>query len=143
VTRPEVVRKLLAALTERTARIARLAAPDEATLAANEDALDLVSFNLMLAVQASCDVAAHIISDEGLPATSSLAEGFVRLAEHGVITKTTATQLARAVGFRNVVAHAYHRIDPKVAHAASTSGRADLEAFAREVSAWLIAQQGR
>jgi uncharacterized protein YutE (UPF0331/DUF86 family) len=34
-------------------------------LASDRDALDLVAFNLMLAVQAACDPASHLIADEG------------------------------------------------------------------------------
>jgi uncharacterized protein YutE (UPF0331/DUF86 family) len=137
MTRPEVVRKLLAALTDHIARIATLTRPTAAELASDRDALDLVAFHLMLAVQAACDVAAHIVADEGFTPTSSLADGFARLAAHGVLTEPTARALARAVGLRNVIAHAYHRVDVTAVHAASTTGRADLEAFAREAAAWL------
>ena len=137
MTRREVVEKILAELAHRTARVAKLARPSVDELAADEDALDLVAFNLMLAVQAACDVASHIIADQGWRPASSLAESFHRLAEHGVVGASTAGQLARAVGLRNVVAHAYHRLDPGAVHAASTAGLSDLDAFAREVAAWL------
>lgn len=137
MTRREVVEKILAELAHRSQRVARLARPSADELASDEDALDLVAFNLMLAVQAACDVASHIIADEGWRPASSLAEGFHRLAEHGVVEKSTAAQLARAVGLRNVVAHAYHRLDPSAVHAASTRGLDDLDAFAREVGTWL------
>lgn len=136
----DVVEKLLAALAHRAARAARLARPTTEELAADEDALDLVAFNLMLAVQAACDVAAHLIADQRFRPASSLAEGFHRLAEEGVITVHTAQQLARAVGLRNVVADAYHRLDPSAVQRASTEGIADLEAFAREVATWLSAR---
>lgn len=91
----------------------------------------------MLAVQAACDVASHVIATEGYRPASSLAEGFRRLAEERVISDSTAQQLQKAVGLRNVVAHAYHRMDPAAVHRASTDGIADLDAFAREVARWL------
>lgn len=137
MTRREVVAKLLAGLAHRIARVAALRPATVEELAADEDKLDLVAFNLMLAVQTACDVAAHVIADEGFRPASSLAEGFERLAEQQVISRSTAAQLARAVGLRNVVAHAYHRLDVAAVHAAATSGLSDLEAFAREVSTWL------
>lgn len=137
MTRRDVVEKILAELAHRTSRVARLARPDAAALAADEDALDLVAFNLMLAVQAACDIASHVIADEGWRPASSLAESFRRLIEEGVLSKRTGEQLARAVGLRNVVAHAYHRLDPEAVQRASTDGLADLSAFAREVATWL------
>ncbi len=38
-------------------------------------------------------------------------------------------RLARAAGFRNIVAHAYDTLDMKRVHRAATQGPADLRAF--------------
>jgi len=108
-----------------------------AALGASRDALDIVSFNFMLAVQVCADVASHLIADAGWPAARSLAEGFSRLEEHGVLTVATAEALRRAVGLRNVVAHGYARLDVPRAFEAASTGRADLERFAHEVGAWV------
>jgi len=95
-----------------------------------------VSFNLMLAVQTCADIAAHVIADENWPAATSLAAGFNRLGEQGVLSIATAAALCRAVGLRNVVAHGYAGVNAAMVHAAAIAGIADLEAFAREVAAW-------
>src|SRR5438105_4037381 len=102
MVRPEIAQRKLAELDDRVARVRahRCAMPDQ--LAADRDALDLVAFNLMLAVQAACDLASHLISDEGWTAPPTVAECFPRLAEHHVISSATATALRRAVGFRNI-----------------------------------------
>lgn len=94
----------------------------------------------MLAVQAACDLATHIIADEGWTAAPTTAESFHRLAEHHVIS--TATAMRRAVGFRNVVAHGYAGIDVGATHAASTAGLSDLDRFGREVGTWLAGRSG-
>jgi uncharacterized protein YutE (UPF0331/DUF86 family) len=136
-----VNRDLVAAkVSELSDRVSRaklhcLATPEE--LAANRDALDLVSFNLMLAVQACADIASHLIADEGWPAVQTLGEGFQLLSAKGVISASSASALSRAVGLRNVVAHGYSGIDAKIVHAAATRGIADLDAFAREIAGWL------
>jgi uncharacterized protein YutE (UPF0331/DUF86 family) len=111
-------------------------------LRANRDALDLVSFNLMLAVQSCSDIASHIIADEGWPAAQNLAGGFNRLRDEGVIAARTAESLCRAVGLRNVVAHGYAGGNPAMVHAAARGGVADLDAFAREVMQWLARREG-
>ncbi|MCC7541616.1 MAG: DUF86 domain-containing protein [Deltaproteobacteria bacterium] len=140
MVRRDIVVQKLAELADRTARVRAHQKPDAAALAADRDALDLVSFNLMLAVQACADLAAHVIADEGWPAPASLAESFVRLADHGVISRGTAEAFRLAVRFRNVVAHGYAGVDVSAVQAGATSGLEDLDRFAREVSAWLAAQ---
>lgn len=138
MVRLDIVQRKLAELDARVARVRahRRASPDE--LASDRDALDLVAFNLMLAVQAACDLAAHLIADEGWTAPATVAECFPQLADHQVITTGTATALRRAVGFRNVVAHGYAGIDVTATYAASTTGLEDLDRFAREVATWLV-----
>ena len=142
MVRLEIVQRKLAELDHRVARVRahRRASRDE--LASDRDALDLVAFNLMLAVQAACDLAAHLIADEGWTAPASVAECFHQLAEHQVISAATAAALRRAVGFRNIVAHGYAGIDIAATHAASTAGLDDLDRFAREVATWLARRSG-
>ncbi len=136
VDRTRVASKL-AELADRIARVRLHAKATAADLAVDRDAIDLVAFNLMLAVQAAADIASHLIADEGWPVASSLAESFQRLADKGVVSATSARALARAVGLRNVVAHGYGGADPAMVHAAATTGLGDLEAFAHEVASWV------
>lgn len=136
----DLVAAKLADLVDRIARV-RSRCPDTAeALAADRDALDLVSFNLMLAVQACADIASHVIADEEWAAATTLAESFMRLEQHGVVSTATATALGRAVGLRNIVAHGYAGVDPTIVHRAAQSGVADLDTFAREVAAWVGAR---
>jgi uncharacterized protein YutE (UPF0331/DUF86 family) len=130
----------LAELADRAGQVRKHAKASAVLLAQDRDALELVSFNLMLAVQSCADIASHIIADEAWSPAGSLAEGFARLAEHGVISAETQRALARAVGLRNVVAHGYAGVDPNAVHAASTLGLADLDRFAVEVASYLQAQ---
>jgi uncharacterized protein YutE (UPF0331/DUF86 family) len=133
---PNLVSAKLVELTDRVARARSHAKSSATELAADRDALDLVSFNLMLAVQSCVDIASHVIADEGWPPAGTLADAFARLAEHGIISARTKLALTRAVGLRNVVAHGYAGIDPVSVHAAVTLGVADLDAFAVEIASW-------
>lgn len=126
----------LAELAEKSERVSSHVPETPDALLRNRDALDIVAFNLMLCVQTCCDIASHLIADEGWASAHSLAQGFSRLQEHGVIAPETAESLKRAVGLRNVVAHGYARIDVESCHRAATTGLQDLEAFAKQVSAW-------
>jgi uncharacterized protein YutE (UPF0331/DUF86 family) len=136
----DLVAAKLSELDERIARIRSHghATPDE--LSCDRDALDIVSFNLMLAVQSALDIASHIIADEGWAPALTLAAAFASLHDHGVLRRETADALGRAAGLRNVVAHGYSGIDVALVHAGATRGLTDLEAFRAEVARWV---QGR
>ena len=137
MVRVELVTAKLADLGGRIARVRKHASPTVEALRADQDALDLVSFNLMLSVQSAVDIASHIIADEGWRPASTLSESFERLAENGVIAKVTAAAMGRAAGLRNVVARGYAAVDVASVYAAASSGVGDLEAFAAEVAHWL------
>jgi uncharacterized protein YutE (UPF0331/DUF86 family) len=129
-----------AKLRELEGRIGRIEAhrpADASALTRDVDALELISFNLMLAVQACLDIASHLIADEGWPVAASLSEAFQRLAEHDVLTSGTAQALRRAAGLRNVVAHGYADARPDLVYEASLHGLRDLRRFAGEVGAWV------
>ncbi|HEX6277891.1 MAG TPA: hypothetical protein VFZ53_32835, partial [Polyangiaceae bacterium] len=72
----DLVASKLAELSERTARVRAKCPPDAAQMSADVDTLDIVSFNLMLAVQLCADVASHVIADEEWTPAKSLAESF-------------------------------------------------------------------
>jgi uncharacterized protein YutE (UPF0331/DUF86 family) len=132
----ELVTAKLAELAEHVARVQARRKATAEELGRDRDALDLVAFNLMLAVQACADVASHLIADEGWPPATTLGGGFERLREEGVISPPVCEALIRAVGLRNAIAHGYAGVRPAMVHAAATTGLTDLDAFAREVAAW-------
>jgi hypothetical protein len=81
VARLDIMQRKLAQLDARVARLRvhRRASPDE--LASDRDALDLVAFNLMLAVQAACDLAAHLDHDTPAFAVTSIAAWWKQVGE--------------------------------------------------------------
>lgn len=137
MVKPEVVVAKLERLAHRVERVRQRRRASADDLARDEDAQDSVALNLMLAVQICVDIASHIIADEAWPPAASLAETFERLHERGVLSSDTAKALRNAAGLRNVVAHAYDRIDLVALHAGSIDGLKDLDAFAREIAAWV------
>jgi uncharacterized protein YutE (UPF0331/DUF86 family) len=132
-----VVSMKLGELANRIARVREHCPADPQALADDRDALDLVAFNLFLAVQTCLDVASHLISDEEWAPVATARGALERLEERSVISKRTSLSLHDAVGLRNIVAHGYSGVDPAKIHAAAVNGLADLERFAAEVSAWV------
>ena len=123
------------ALQRCLARIQATCPVSAEALARDIDAQDIVSVNLIRAVQLAVDMASHATVAEGVPPPATMGESFDRLAEAGRISADLARRLRGAVGFRNIAVHAYDRIDWAVVHALATTRLGDLEALARALLA--------
>ena len=77
------------------------------------DRQEVISFNLHLAIENCTDLAAHIISEEGLgvPGPGSASEMFYLLEDNGYITTQLTEKMIKAVGLRNLIVHEYDKID--------------------------------
>ena len=137
----ELVAAKLAELDHRRERIFQHTPDSAEALSQQEDTLDLLSFNLMLAIQACLDVASHLIADKGWQPTSTLAESIGRLQEHGVIDLETCRELQQAVGLRNLVAHVYARVDPAKLYDAALRAPSTFEGFSEQLSCWVGRQE--
>jgi len=95
------------------------------------DRQESVLFNLQMAIQNCIDMAAHVISEEGLGVAGSTNELFYLLEDRGLIESGLAEKMVRAVGFRNLVVHEYGKVDIEVVFLVSHENVSDLEEFAR------------
>lgn len=133
-------RDLLAAKTAAVERhLSRVAARlpnDPKELKPSSDASDAVVLHLWQAVQLVLDVAFAACLQRKLPTPGTYAEAFRMLAREGIIDEALADRLARAAGFRNLVAHAYEGLDMAAVHQSAKSGPADLRAFLASMAKW-------
>jgi uncharacterized protein YutE (UPF0331/DUF86 family) len=125
----EVLAERTAVIQRHLARVAERLPEDPAGLLPSTDASDAVILHLWQAVQIVIDlaVAACLHLKLGTPAT--YADAFRRLAAAGHLDAALAERLARAAGFRNVVAHAYEALDMARVHRAARDGPSDLRRF--------------
>ena len=77
------------------------------------DRQEVISFNLHLAIENCTDLAAHIISEEGLGVPGSASEMFYLLEDSGYINSQLTEKMIKAVGLRNLIVHEYDKIDLK------------------------------
>lgn len=122
----------LAALSQRIARI-REVHRGNVDLTVGEDRLDLVSYNLLIAVEQCLDIANDLVADAGWEPATSLDESLGLLVEEGVISRESLLVLRQSAEIRDLILHDYSTLDPARVNAAA-NGIADLERFAREVS---------
>ncbi len=107
---------------------------DAQRLAADLDLQDVVSINLERSVQQCLDIAAILVAAMPVPAPTSAGAGFDALAQAGRISPETARRMRRATAFRNLLVHAYEKVDWLAVHGFLDGAVEDLRQFGREVA---------
>lgn len=77
------------------------------------DRQESLLFNIQMGIQNCIDIAAHIISDEGLGVPGSTNDMFYLLEENGYLNSEITEKMVKAVGFRNLIVHEYAKIELK------------------------------
>ncbi len=133
----------LAELLARVDRVRELLPPDLDTFIAERTAAEALILNLYLALQATSDLALHLVADRGLGVPASARDAFFVLERAGVIAPDLARRLAAAVGLRNRIAHQYGSLDLALVHAAARDDLGDLVNFAAAAArAWKLDEPG-
>ncbi len=125
----ELLAERTAALERHLARVAARLPGTPDGLAADQDAADAVILHLWQALQLVIDLALSACSDLRLGTPASYADAFRRLGAAGKLDPELVERLVRAAGLRNVVVHAYDRLDLARIHRAASDGPRDLRAF--------------
>ena len=97
------------------------------------DCQDIVIFNLQKAIQSCIDMAAHIISDENLGLPGSTNEMFYLLEENDYLDNSLTEKMVKAVGFRNLTAHEYEKLDLDQVHKVAQKDILDLHAYIKAI----------
>ena len=130
----EVVEQKLESLRRCLQRIQIKCPADPETLVADFDLQDILALNLSRAVQLCVDIGAHLIAASDSPPPDTMGQTFDMLAQTGLLDAVLASQLKKAVGFRNIAVHNYEAINWHIVHNIVKNHLADFTAFARVVS---------
>lgn len=134
MTDPELVAKKLAQIETSVAELRALARLDE-----DVKEQRFVEHTLQIAIQASLDVASHIVSDERLGEPRTNRELFRLLGRRGMLSMQLVGVLEDAAGFRNVLVHGYDDVDLGIVRDVVEHRLDDLLAFVAEVRRWMTA----
>ena len=93
------------------------------------DTQDIFALNLQRAVQATIDLAAHVVGAEGLGLPRDLRENFRFLANNRIISQELCVRMEKMVGFRNIAVHEYQTLDIEVLKSILSGNLRDLENF--------------
>lgn len=131
MTRVELVRKKLMRIEGFISELRALGRPQDIEGDLVQERF--IEHTLQLAIQATLDIASHIVSDDRLGEPRDNQELFTILARHGWITEELSQTLKKVVGFRNIVVHGYEELDLGIVQDVAEHRVGDLLAFVAEI----------
>jgi len=90
---------------------------------------DIFVLNLQRAIQASIDLASHIVASEGLGLPETVRDNFTLLRDKNVIDPETASKMEKMTGFRNIAIHDYQALNLDILKSILTGNLKDLENY--------------
>ena len=99
----------------------------------NLDIRGAVERYLYLAAQAAIDLAEAVIAYKKFRKPTTMTEAFYILDEEGIIDAKLTEKLVGMVGFRNIVAHDYEKINYDIVYAVLHKGLKDINDFLRKI----------
>ncbi len=110
VDRGLILRKF-ADLEEYLGQIKQFSGTNLETYASDWKLQRIIERTLQIMVELTVDIANHIISDKRLRPPTSYADIFDVLFEAGIIDEPLRQVMKRMAKFRNIIVHAYDRVD--------------------------------
>jgi uncharacterized protein YutE (UPF0331/DUF86 family) len=98
------------------------------------DIQDIFVLNLQRAVQATIDLAAHLVADEKIGLPTNLKENFALLESRQMIDLSLSRRLQAMVGFRNIAVHDYQPLDLVILKSILEHRLGDLDEFVQVIT---------
>jgi len=94
---------------------------------------DSIILNIQRACEASIDIAMYLVSQKKLGVPKASRDGFVMLADAGIIDHDLAKTLINMVGFRNIAVHDYQALQLNILEAILEKHIDDFKAFTKVI----------
>ena len=101
----------------------------------NVDVRGAVERYLYLAAQAAIDLAEAVISYKGFRKPTTMSEAFYILNEEDIVSGELTEKMVRMVGFRNVMAHDYEKVNYDIVYDVLQNRLADVAEFIERIEA--------
>ena len=95
----------------------------------NIDKEDIFILNLQRGVQATIDLATHVVASEGLGLPETIKDNFALLKNAGIIAPKIEARMKAMTGFRNIAVHNYQQINRDILKSILQNNLQDLEEF--------------
>lgn len=124
----------IAAIQDAVARIAFMLPAEAGAFVEDRTVREVVTLNLLVAVQETIALATHWIADEGWDVPHTQGDVFTILATRDVIDSELAARLRSAAGLRNLIAHRYGAIDYHRLFSIAAKDTGDLTRFCQQLA---------
>ena len=131
MTDADLVRKRLAFIETCLRELAELS--DSCRVEHDVRERRFVEHTLQIAIQATLDVASHIVASDRLGEPTSNQSLFQILERAGWVIPELASELRAMAGFRNVLVHGYVAVDPAIVRDVLERRLGDIEAFVESI----------
>ena len=91
---------------------------------------DSIILNIQRAVEASIDLAMHLVAEKALGIPQNSRDAFELLYDNGYITNDLSSRLKAMVGFRNIAIHDYQTINLSIVQKVIEIHLNDIKEFA-------------
>ena len=127
MTDRDLIEKKLAFIETCVVQLRELARPEQIETDIREERF--TAHTLQIAIQASLDVASHIVSERRLGEPETNSELFDLLRRDQWISSEMARTMRKMAGFRNILVHGYQRMDLRILRDIVENRLDDLLAF--------------
>jgi uncharacterized protein YutE (UPF0331/DUF86 family) len=137
MTDADLLEKKLAFIETCVCELRQLSQPERIAHDIREERF--VAHTLQIAIQATLDIASHIVSDGRLGEPRTNRELFDLLQRHHWLSPILTETMRKMVGFHNMVVHSYQSVDPAIMRDIVENRLDDLLAFTATIKSRLQA----
>jgi len=130
---PDLIRTRCTEIEESVERLERFTALSREAFLADQDALDIACYRLLLAIEAALTLCYHVSAKHLNRVPDEYAECFALLGNAGIIPASLVEQLQQMARFRNFLVHVYWKIDYGQVHEIICRSLGDLRRFASAI----------
>lgn len=129
MSNPDVIENKISSIKKYLKILERYKKYSQKEIEENLDIRGALERYLYLVVQATIDLADAFIAYKNFRKPTTLRESFYILSEETIISNELAEKISDLVGFRNVIAHDYEKIDYKIVYDVLHTDLRDIEEF--------------
>jgi uncharacterized protein YutE (UPF0331/DUF86 family) len=133
----EIIETKIDIILTNLAYLEKIKASDKKIFMNSFEKKQATKHSLQEAIEASLDIANHLISEHGWKRAETYSEMFNELHQHQIIDKTLMGSLSDMARFRNLLVHQYGRIDEERVWAIVQEDLDDFELFVEKIEAYL------
>jgi uncharacterized protein YutE (UPF0331/DUF86 family) len=126
----DLIRARCTEIEESVARLEEFRTLSLEAFLSNRDALDVASYRLLIAIEASLALCYHVSAKRLHKVPEEYAACFGLLYEAGLISEDLTKRLQQMARFRNLLVHVYWKIDYSRVYTVICDHLGDLRAFA-------------